>query len=70
MHKWKEHLKSGNALVRYKAGQFIKIIEDAEPIKEFDMNLFCKITEKMTVFEGKEIIVSLLDGTEIEVVIE
>lgn len=70
MQKWKEHLKSGNDLVRYKAGQFIKIIEDVEPIKEFDMNLFCKITEKMTVFEGNEIIVSLLDGTEIEVVIE
>jgi hypothetical protein len=34
------------------------------------MNLFFKIIEKMTVFEEKKIIVMLLDGTEIEVVIE
>lgn len=29
-----------------------------------------QILEKMTLFEGEKIIVSLLDGTEIEVVIE
>ena len=34
------------------------------------MDLFFSITEKLTVFEGDKIIVSLLDGTEIEVVIE
>lgn len=68
--KWKEGLKSDNALVRYRTKQLIKIIEKEEPIKEFDVNLFFKIIEKMTVFEGQKIIVSLLDGTEIEVVIE
>lgn len=50
--------------------QFIKIIEKAEQIKEFDANLFLSIIEKMAVFERKKIIVSLLDGTEIEIVIE
>jgi len=39
-------------LVRYKAKQFIKIIEKAELIKEFDVNLFLELIEKMTVFEG------------------
>jgi len=39
-------------LVRYKAKQFIKIIEKAEQIKEFDVNLFLELIEKMTVFEG------------------
>ncbi len=34
------------------------------------MNLYFKLIEKMTVFEGDKIIASLLDGTEIEVVIE
>ena len=58
--------KSENVLVRYKAKQFIKIIENAEPIKEFDMDLFFRIVEKMSVFDGKKIIVTLLDGTEIE----
>lgn len=70
MEKWKQHLKSDNLLQRYKAKQFMRIIENAEPIEEFDMDLFFKITEKMTVFKGKKIIVTLLDGTEIEVVIE
>ncbi len=50
--------------------QFIKIIEKAETITEFDVNSFLKLIEKMTVFEGEKIIVSLLDGTDIEVVIE
>ncbi|RBP35550.1 recombinase family protein [Garciella nitratireducens] len=70
MEKWKEGMKSGDALVRYKSKQFIRILRDVEAIKEFDMDLFFSITEKMTVFEGKKIIVSLLDGTEIEVVVE
>ncbi|MEG1256423.1 recombinase family protein [Clostridium sp.] len=68
--KWKDGLKSENVLVRYRAKQFIKIIENAEPIKAFDVNLFLRIIEKMTIFGGEKIIVSLLDGTEIEVVIE
>lgn len=39
---------------------------DAEPIEEFHMDLYFKIVEEMTVFHGNKIIVSLLDGTEIE----
>ena len=70
IEKWKENFKSKNVLVKYKAKQFIKIIEKADPIKEFDVNMFLKLIEKMTVFEGEKIIVSLLDGTEIEAVIE
>ena len=70
MEKWKERVQSENVLVRYKVKQFIKIIEKAEPIKEFDMDLFFRIVEKMTVLEGEKIIVSLIDGIEVEVVIE
>jgi len=70
MKKWKVHLKSVNGLVRYKANQFIKIIEVTEPQKKFDVNLFLSLIEKVTVFEGEKIIVSLLDGTEIEVIIK
>ncbi|WP_237737368.1 hypothetical protein [Clostridium carboxidivorans] len=70
MEKWKDGLKNEDVLVRYKSNQFIKIIEKAEAIKKFDVNLFLKLIEKLTVFEGEKIIVSLLDGTEIEVVIE
>jgi site-specific DNA recombinase len=65
--KWKG--ESEDVLKKYKAKQFIKVIENAEILEEFDMDLFFKIVEKMTVFGGERIIVSLLDGTEIEVVI-
>ncbi|EOD00718.1 hypothetical protein [Caldisalinibacter kiritimatiensis] len=70
MEKWKEGLKSENTLVRYKSKQFIEIIENAKSIEKFDMDLFFSVTEKLTVSEGERIIVGLLDGTEVEVVIE
>ncbi len=70
MEKWKEHLKSDNLLQRYKAKQFMRILAEAETIEKFDMDLFFRIIEKMTVFEGQKIIVTLLDCTEVEVVIE
>ncbi|UZQ52731.1 recombinase family protein [Clostridium kluyveri] len=70
MEKWKEGLQSENVLKKYKANQFIKILEKAELIEEFDMDSFFRIVEKMTVFNGKKIIVTLLDGTEIGVVVE
>jgi uncharacterized ubiquitin-like protein YukD len=70
MEKWKEHLKCDNLLQRYKAKQFIRIIENANPIQRFEINQFFRIIEKMTVFEGENIIVTLLDGIEVEVAIE
>lgn len=70
MEKWKGNLKSENALVRYKSKQLIGILKNAEPIQDFNIDLFYSIIEKMTVFEGEKIIVTLLDGTELEVVIE
>ncbi|MGH4137658.1 MAG: recombinase family protein, partial [Clostridium sp.] len=70
MEKWKKGLQNENLLLRYKSGEFIKMIADAKPIKEFDMDLYFRIIEKMTVFDGQKIIVTLLDGTEIEVLIE
>lgn len=70
MEKWKERVDNENVLVRYKARQFIKILEKAGGLEEFDMDLFFRIVEKMKVFDGEKIIVSLLDETEIECEIE
>jgi site-specific DNA recombinase len=53
-------------LRRYKAKEFIRIVEKADVIKEFDVDLFFGMVEKMSVFDGKRIVVSLLDGSEIE----
>jgi len=64
--KWRERSKIGNALRRYKAGQFIRIITDAKPIMEFDVDLYFALVEKMTLYDGRRIIVNLLDGTEAE----
>jgi site-specific DNA recombinase len=57
-------------LIRYKTKQFLRIIADAEPIEEFDLDIYFKIIEKMVVFERQKIIVTLIDGTEIECEIE
>lgn len=63
-------LNSEKVLIRYRSKQFIKIMEKTELIKEFDVNLFLKLIEEMKMFDGEKNIVSLLNGTEIEVVIE
>ena len=66
MEKWQERLRSGNALERYKARQFIGIITDAGRINEFDIDLYCAFVEKTTVMGHRKMIVSLLDGTDVE----
>lgn len=70
IEKRKQHVKSDNLLQRYKSKQFIEIINNTEPIESFDMDLYFRIVEKMTVFEGKKIIVTLIDCTQVECEIE
>ena len=64
--KWQERLEKGDALVRYKAKQFPGIMAEAKEIDEFDEGLYFSLVEKMTVFDGGRMVVSLLDGTEVE----
>ena len=66
LSKWRERLVNENALVRYKAKQFIGIITDAEVINEFDIELYFALVEKLTVFDGGRLVVSLFDGTKVE----
>ena len=68
--KWQELLESDNVLQRYKAKQFTGIISRAEPITEFDIDLYFALVEEITVFDDGRLIVSLLDGTNVECVIE
>ena len=67
IEKWSEVINNGNELQKYKAKQFIEILDKATSIEEFNENLFFIFIEKMTVFDGEKIIVTLLDGTEFEV---
>ena len=46
------------------------ILEGARPIVRFDADLFFMMVEKLRVHSEKRIVVSLVDGTEIEVEIE
>ncbi len=70
MAKWKEQLESEDVLIKVTSKRFIGVFKDTEIIEGFDVDLFFKIVEKITVFNGGMLIVSLLDGTEIEVKIE
>ncbi len=64
--KWRECLGSANVLVRYKAKRFVVIMSNAKPITEFNIDLYFAVVEKITVYDGGRLIVSLLDGTDIE----
>jgi len=70
IEKWQERLGDDNLLKRYKARQFIGIITEATALAEFDIGLYFAFVEKMTVFDGGRVVVSLLDGTAIECTIE
>ena len=39
-------LESDNALLRYKARQFLEMISEARPIEKFDIDLYFAIMEK------------------------
>ncbi len=67
IEKWKA--EDGDELERYRAREFIEIIDEGKPIEEFDIDLYFKMVEKIVVFEDK-IIVGFLDGTEVECIIE
>lgn len=70
LEKWQERLESENLLQRYKAKQYIKLIEARGAIKEFDIELYFALVEKFTLFPAKRIIVKLLDGSEVECITE
>jgi len=59
-------LGDDDLLKRYKARQFIGIITETEVIAEFNIGLYFALVEKMTVYDGGRLIVSLLDGTAVE----
>lgn len=48
----------------------MRIFAKVEKLEEFDVDLFFRINVRMTLLKGEKIIVVLLDGTEIEVLIE
>ena len=70
LDKWKELRENDNPLQRYKAKQFSKIITETDRISKFDIDLYFALTEKIEVFGEGRLVVSLLDSTEVECLIE
>ena len=70
IEKWQKRVVDDNLLKKYKARQFIEMISEAEVMTEFDVGLYFALVEKMVVFDGGRMIVSLLDGTAVECTIE
>lgn len=66
MDKWKEQTEEEDILKKVTAKRFMDIFRKAESIKEFDVDWYFKVVEKITVHDGVGVIVSLLDGTENE----
>lgn len=62
--------EDGDELRIYRAREFIKIIEDGVEIDDFDIDLYFKMIEKMIVFGEEKIVVSFLEGTKVECIIE
>ena len=63
-------VEDGDDLRKYTAKEFLRIIENGVEIEKFDLELYFKMTEKMTVFENERITVKFLDGIEVECIIE
>ena len=70
LDKWGNLQNSDNLLQRYKAKQFAKIIKNTGEISKFDMDLYFALTEKIMVLSGRRLVISLIDGTDVECTIE
>ena len=70
IRKWESDPSEGNVLKRVTAKRFIQIFAKAKPIDQFDVDLYFKLVEKITVYNEGILFVSLLDGSEIEFEIE
>ena len=68
--KWQRMRESDNPLQRYKVKQFANIIADRGRIKEFDVDLYFALVEKIVVFDDGRLMVVLLDETEVECIVE
>jgi hypothetical protein len=71
MEKWQQVMESeDDILKRVTAKRFIQIFSKAKLIDQFEMDLYIKLVEKIVVYDAGRLVVSLLDGSEIECAIE
>ncbi|WP_054750413.1 recombinase family protein, partial [Ruminiclostridium josui] len=59
MDKWGEQVNRGDILKRVTAKRLVDIFKDAEPLEQFDIELYFKLVEKITVYEDSRLMVGL-----------
>lgn len=64
--RWETHAEFGNPLEQYRAVQFADITENAKQITDFEIDFMLKTLDHITVFESGKLVVTFMDGTEIE----
>lgn len=69
MGKWKGQVDGQDILSKVIAKRFIATFQTARHIEQFDLDLYFKLVEKITVSDAR-LVVSLLDGSGVECEIE
>lgn len=64
--RWERFAEFGNPLEQYRAVQFADITENTEPIESFDSGFMLKTLDHITVFESGKLVVTFMDGIEME----
>lgn len=64
--RWERYAEFGNPLEQYRAVQFADITENAEHIADFDTDFMLKTLDHIKVYESGKLVVTFIDGTEIE----
>lgn len=64
--EWEEALQEDDLLARYRAKDFLKLTENAQPIETVDTDFVLRVLDYIKVYEEGSLVVVFLDGTEIE----
>lgn len=64
--RWETHGEFGSLLEQYRAVQFADIIENTKHITDFKTDFMLKTLDHIKVFESGKLVVTFMDGTEIE----
>ncbi len=70
MDKWVRMQDGEDILGRVTAQRFMQIFSEAEPIDQFEVDMYFKLVEKIVVYDAGILVVTLLDGSEVECQIE
>jgi len=64
--RWERFAEFGNPLQQYQAVQFADITKAEDHIEDFDTDFLLNTLDHITVFESGKLVVTFLDGTEME----